>query len=169
MSSRALPQNNLVETLIGAAVVTAAALILAFFYLKGGSSGPSGYEVTARLAKVDGLGTGTEVRISGIKVGSVTALDLDPVNYLVTVHMRIQSDIKIATDSSLMINSAGLLGTPYLSITPGGDDKMIVAGGSIENTQSVNTTDIMSMVSRFATGAPTGSTPPAAPALPDGP
>ena len=105
---------------------------------------------------MDGLGIGTEVRLAGIKVGSVTALDLDPRTYLFTVHMRVADCIKVPTDSSLMINSAGLLGTPYLSITPGGDDAMIAAGGAIENTQSVNATDIMSLVGRFTTGSGSG-------------
>jgi phospholipid/cholesterol/gamma-HCH transport system substrate-binding protein len=141
------------ETLIGTAVVIAAALLLAWFTWHGGAGSAAGYEVKARLAKVDGLGVGTEVRLAGIKVGSVTALDLDPATYLVTVHMRIENDIRLPTDSSLMINSAGLLGASYLSITPGGDDRMIAAGGAIENTQSVNANDIMNLVGRFATGS----------------
>lgn len=140
------------ETLIGAIVVAVTALVLAWFAWYGGASGGSGYEVTARLAKVDGLGIGTEVRIAGIQVGSVTSLDLDPATYLVTVHMRVRDDIKLPTDSSLMINSAGLLGASYLSITPGGDEKMIADGGAIENTQSANANDIMNLVGRFATG-----------------
>ncbi len=145
--------GTMAETLVGAAVVAATLALLAIFYVFGHSGPGGGYDVTARMAKVDGLGIGTEVRLAGIKVGSVTSLDLDPATYLVTVHMRIESAIKIPTDSSLLINAAGLLGTPYLSITPGGDDTMIAAGGAIENTQSVNGNDIMSLVSRFATGS----------------
>jgi phospholipid/cholesterol/gamma-HCH transport system substrate-binding protein len=149
--SRRLSQTA-IETLTGVAVVVVAALILGVVYLAKDAGGGAGYEVNARLAKVDGLGVGTEVRVSGIKVGSVTALDLNPDNYLVTVHMMLRSDIKLSTDSSLMITSAGLLGTPYLSITPGGDDKMIVAGGFIENTQAATAADLMSLAGRMATG-----------------
>src|SRR6185312_13834750 len=112
-------QGTARETLTGAVVVAVAALVLTWFSLHGSAGGSSGYEVNARLAKVDGLGIGTEVRLAGIKVGSVAALDLDPATYLVTVHMRIRDDIRLPTDSSLMINSASILGTPYLSITPG--------------------------------------------------
>jgi phospholipid/cholesterol/gamma-HCH transport system substrate-binding protein len=152
--SGALPRNGTPgETLIGAAVVVAIVAALALFYVFGHAGGGSGYEINARLSKVDGLGIGTEVRIAGIKVGSVTALDLDPKTYLVNVHMRMEDGIKVPTDSSMMINSAGLLGTPYLSITPGGDETMIAAGGVIENTQSVNANDIMSLVGRFTTGS----------------
>ena len=55
-------------------------------------------------------------------------LTLDPKNYLVTVHMNIRDDIKIPDDSSLMVTSSGLLGSSYLSISPGGSDKMLAAG-----------------------------------------
>jgi len=151
--SRALPQNGTTaETLIGAAVVVVTIALLAIIYVFGHSGPGAGYEVNARLSKVDGLGIGTEVRLSGIKVGSVTALDLDPKTYLVNVHMRLQNSIKLPTDTSLAINSAGLLGTPYLSITPGGDDTMIAPGGFIENTQSLNANDIMGLVGRFTSG-----------------
>jgi phospholipid/cholesterol/gamma-HCH transport system substrate-binding protein len=151
--SRALPQNGTTaETLIGAAVVAVAIALLAVFYAFGHAGPGAGYEVNARLSKVDGLGIGTEVRLSGIKVGSVTALDLDPKTYLVNVHMRLQNSIKLPTDTSLAINSAGLLGTPYLSITPGGDSTMIAPGGFIENTQSLNANDIMGLVGRFTSG-----------------
>ncbi|MBV9549751.1 MAG: outer membrane lipid asymmetry maintenance protein MlaD [Alphaproteobacteria bacterium] len=151
---KALPQaGTRNESLIGALVVVVALALLSFFYFFGHSSAGGGYDVTARMAKVDGLGIGTEVRLAGIKVGSVTALDLDPKSYLVTVHMRIDDAIKIPTDSSLAINSAGLLASSYLSISPGGDDKMIAAGGTIENTQSINANDIMNLLGRFTTGS----------------
>ena len=166
--ARALPQNTLTETLIGAAVVAAAALILLFVWMGKGAGGTSGYELNVRLAKADGLGVGTEVRLSGIKVGSVTDLTLDPNTYLVTVHMSIDSGVKVPADSSILVTSAGLLGGAYLSITPGGDDAMLAAGGSIENAQG--SIDLMSLIGKFATGGSGASTPAPAPqALPDGP
>jgi phospholipid/cholesterol/gamma-HCH transport system substrate-binding protein len=164
MSTR--QQNNIAETIIGAIVVAVAVGFLAFTYLRTGSGSLSGYEVLARLPKVDGLGIGTDVRISGIKVGSVSDLVLDPKNYLVTVHMNVRSDIKLPTDSSMMITSSGILGSSYLSIAPGGDDKMIAAGGYIENTQAANSADLMSLAGRFI-GGDSGKPKPAAPAPQD--
>ena len=152
--SRAVPQNNLTETLIGAAVVLAAVLILLFVYLGKGSGAGAGYPLNVRLAKADGLGTGTEVRLSGIKVGSVTDLTLDPKTYLVTVHMNIQPGVQIPADSSILVTSAGILGGAYLSITPGGDDKMLAPGGMITNTQG--SVDLMGLIGR-AIGGDTGS------------
>jgi phospholipid/cholesterol/gamma-HCH transport system substrate-binding protein len=142
--------NNTAETLIGAIVVAVAVLFLVFAYVRTGSGSLSGYDINVRLAKADGLGIGTDVRISGIKVGSVSDLTLDPKTYLVTVHMNIRDDIKIPTDSSVLVTSAGILGSSYLSITPGGDDTMLPAGGTIQNAQG--SVDVMNLIGRFATG-----------------
>ncbi len=165
---KAASQGNLTQTLVGLLVVLAAALILLFVYLGKGAGGVSGYDLNVKLSKADGLGVGTEVRLSGIKVGSVTEMTLDPRTFLVTVHMQMEPDVQVPVDSSILVTSAGLLGSPYLSITPGGDDKNLTAGGTIENSQG--SIDIMSLVGRFATGAATTNTPPPTPqALPDGP
>ena len=172
MSAKGVQQNNIAETLLGAVVVAVALGFLAFTYMRTGSGSLSGYEVLARLPKVDGLGIGTDVRVSGIKVGSISDLVLDPNNYLVTVHMNVRSDIKLPTDSSMMITSSGILGSSYLSITPGGDDKMIASGGYIENTQAANATDLMSLAGRVMGGGGGSSAPKPAPkpqALGDGP
>ena len=171
MSAKGVQQNNIAETLLGAVVVAVALGFLAFTYMRTGSGSLSGYEVLARLPKVDGLGIGTDVRVSGIKVGSISDLVLDPNNYLVTVHMNVRSDIKLPTDSSMMITSSGILGSSYLSITPGGDDKMIASGGYIENTQAANATDLMSLAGRVMGGGGSSAPKPAPKAqeLGDGP
>ena len=158
MSAKVMQQNNIFETLIGAAVVAVAVVFLAFAYYRTGTGSLSGYELNAKLSKVDGLGVGTDVRLAGIKIGSVTDLTLDPKTYLATVHMNIRDDIKIPADSSVLVTSAGFLGSQYLSITPGGDDKMMVAGGYFENAQG--SIDVMNLVGRFATGANTSNQPP---------
>jgi phospholipid/cholesterol/gamma-HCH transport system substrate-binding protein len=142
--------SNIAETVIGAIVVAVAVLFLGFAYMRTGSGSLSGYDLNVRLAKADGLGVGTDVRISGIKVGSVSDLTLDPKTYLVTVHMTVRDDIKIPTDSSVLVTSAGFLGSQYLSITPGGDDKMLAAGGMIENAQG--SVDLMNLVGRYIGG-----------------
>jgi phospholipid/cholesterol/gamma-HCH transport system substrate-binding protein len=153
------------ETIIGVVVVAVAVLFAGFAYMRTGSGGLSGYEIQARLPRVDGLGVGTDVRLSGIKIGSVSDLTLDPKNYLVTVHMNIRNDIQIPDDSSLMVTSAGLLGSSYISITPGGDDKVLGAGGMIQNSQG--SVDLMGLINRFATQPPPPKPQPKS--LPPGP
>jgi len=163
---KTIGQNNAAEVLIGAIVVVVAVFFLVFTYSRTSSGSLSGYEVLARLPKVDGLGIGTDVRVSGIKVGNVTDLVLDPATFLVTVHMSIRDDIKLPTDSSLLITSAGVLGSQYLSISPGGDDKNIPPGGMIVNTQAANSNDLMNLAGRYLGG---GSGQQAAPKAPDAP
>ncbi len=143
-------ENNIPETIIGAVVVAVAVLFVVFAYMRTGSGSLSGYEIQARLSRVDGLGVGTDVWLSGIKIGSVSDLTLDPKNYLVTVHMRVRDDIKIPDDSSLMVTSSGLLGSSYISLTPGGSDKMLTDGGMIQNSQG--SVDLMGLVGRFIGG-----------------
>ena len=154
-----MQQNNIAETVIGAIVVAVAVIFLAFAYYRTGSGSLSaGYELNARMPKVDGLDVGTDVRLGGIKIGSISSLTLDPKTYLVSVHMNIQDNIKIPTDSSVLVTSAGFLGSPYLSITPGGDDKMMAAGATFDNAQG--SIDIMNLVGRFAGGENTSNQPP---------
>ena len=153
MSSQAMSQNNqnnLSESLIGAAVVAVAVAFLAFSYYRTGGGGLAGYEVNAKVAKADGLAVGTDVRLAGIKVGTVSDLTLDPQTYLVTVHMNIRNDVKLPVDSSVLVTQAGFLGGQYLSITPGGEDKMMASGAFFENAQG--SIDVMNLVSRFASG-----------------
>jgi phospholipid/cholesterol/gamma-HCH transport system substrate-binding protein len=157
-----MQQNNVAETLIGAVVIAVAVGFLVFAYLRTGSGSLSGYEVNARLPKADGLSVGTDVRLAGIKIGTVTDLTLDPKSYLVTVHMSIRNDIKLPVDSSVLVTQAGFLGGQYLSITPGGDDKMMARGAFFENAQG--SIDVMGLVNRFTGG---GATQPGAqPAVP---
>jgi phospholipid/cholesterol/gamma-HCH transport system substrate-binding protein len=169
-----MQQNNIAETVIGAIVIAVAVIFLAFAYMRTGTGGFSGYELNARMPKVDGLGIGTDVRLGGIKIGSISDLTLDPKTYLVTVHMRIRDDIKIPSDSSVLVTSAGILGSSYLSITPGGEDKMMAPGAYFENVQG--SIDMMNLVGRVVGGDKTSNEAPApkpaAPApqpLPPGP
>ena len=153
-----MPRSNATETLVGAAVVALALVFAVLAYYRTGSGAPSGYEVNARLAKADGLAVGTEVRLSGIKVGSVSGLVLDPKTFLVTVQMDIRNDVKLPTDSSILVTQAGFLGGQYLSITPGGDEQNMAAGAFFESAQG--SIDLMNLVGRFATGAATTNQPP---------
>ena len=160
-----MTRSNYTETLVGAVVVAVAILAAGLIYYRTGAGGLSGYEVNARLAKVDGLAVGTDVRLAGIKVGTVSGLVLDPRTYLVTVHMDIHSDVKLPVDSSILVTQSGFLGGQYLSITPGGEEQNMAAGAFFENAQG--SIDVMNLVGRFATGANTSNQPP--PPKPSGP
>jgi phospholipid/cholesterol/gamma-HCH transport system substrate-binding protein len=129
-------RGNVIETVMGAVVLVAAALFLVFAYKTSQLRTVSGYEVTADFSRVDGIHQGSDVRISGVKIGTVLAEDLDPKTFLATIRMSIDPVIQLPEDTVAAVTSSGLLGDKYMSLTPGGSDKNIPAGGKIAYTQS---------------------------------
>lgn len=128
--------GNVIETVMGAVVLAVAAFFLFFAYSTAHVAGVSGYEVTAQFERIDGIHAGSDVRISGIKVGSVVAEQLDPKTFLATVRMSIDPAYKLPDDTIAEVISAGLLGDKYMALVPGGSDKMIPPGGRIAYTQA---------------------------------
>ncbi|HAY50340.1 MULTISPECIES: outer membrane lipid asymmetry maintenance protein MlaD [Thalassospira] len=139
--------NRLIETLAGAAVIAVAIGFAAYSYSRAGIDTVEGYEIKASFNRIDGLVVGNDVRISGVKVGSVTGQELDPDTYMAVVKMSVRADLSLPMDSSAKVASDGLLGGKFVSIEPGGDIDMIQAGGEIEYTQgSVNLEDLIGQV-----------------------
>jgi phospholipid/cholesterol/gamma-HCH transport system substrate-binding protein len=129
-------RGNVIETVMGAVVLVAAALFLFFAYRTSQLREVSGYQVSANFERVDGIHAGSDVRVSGIKVGSVISESLDPKTFLATVRMSVEPSVRLPDDTVAEIVSAGLLGDKYMSLVPGGSDKMIPPGGQIKYTQS---------------------------------
>ena len=139
--------KNLAETLIGIVVLAGAAIFLSFAYSKGGLKTVDGYKVVGKFDRVDGLAEGSDVRMSGIKIGTVVSQRLDAKTYLAVLTMNVKNDIKLPRDSSIKIVSDGLLGDKYLSITPGAEDEMISPGGELFHTQG--SVDFLSLMGRM--------------------
>ncbi len=146
---------NVVETLIGAVVIAVAAVFLAFAYSTAKVGGNmAGYQLNARFSSVDGLNVGADVRLSGIKIGSITAQRLDPQTFAAIVTMTISNDIKLPEDTAAKVAAAGLLGSNYLALEPGGSEKDLAPGGEIKHTQgSVNLIDLIGQAVFGAAGA----------------
>ena len=128
--------RNVLETVMGALVLAVALIFLIFAYDAAGIRTVNGYEVLAKFDHIDGIKAGTDVRISGIKVGTVTAVSLDPKTYEANVRMTIDKAYELPVDTIAVITSAGLLGDNTMSLTIGADEKMIQPGGVIKETQS---------------------------------
>jgi phospholipid/cholesterol/gamma-HCH transport system substrate-binding protein len=145
-----MANSNAFETIIGAIVVAVAAGFLYFMYTSTGAGSVSGYEVTARFSSADGISNGTDVRLHGIKIGTVSGLSLDPKTYYAVARLSIGNDVKIPDDSSVKITSSGFLGSNYVAIQPGGSEKMIAQGGELTNTQGA--VDVMGLIGRAVMG-----------------
>ena len=131
-----MAQRNLTELVAGAVVLLVAAGFLGYAVAHTGRASVGGYTLHAKFDRIDGLSDGSDVRMAGVKVGSVTAATIDPKTYQALVSFTVQPSLKLPTDSSAEIVSDGLLGGKYLSLVPGGDEKMLPAGGTVTITQS---------------------------------
>jgi len=129
-------RRNVIETVLGGVVLAVAAFFLAFAYKSADLRKVQGYELTANFSSITGLQSGADVRISGVKVGSVSSLTLDPKSYQAVVHLSIDHTVKLPKDTAAVIASESLLGGKFLSLEPGGDPDMIKPNGRVEYTQS---------------------------------
>ena len=136
--------RNIVETLLGAAVLAVALGFLAWAYGNSSAGDPGGYSLHAKFDRIDGLDSGADVKVSGIKVGKVLSQQLDPATYRAEITFSVRDGVELPADSSAAIVSSGLLGGKYLSLVPGGDEKLLADGGEITLTQSsVNLEDLI--------------------------
>jgi phospholipid/cholesterol/gamma-HCH transport system substrate-binding protein len=124
------------ETGVGAVVLAAAAGFL-IYALSAGAVGAhgGGYDVKARFGQVGGLATGADVRVAGVKVGTVSHISLDPKTFLADVDLTLDPGVKLPADSTAKITSDSLLGGPHIAIAPGGAAEDLKQGAEIQNTQ----------------------------------
>lgn len=128
--------HNVIETAMGAVVLAAAGIFLVFAMKTAKIETSVGYNVTASFSNASGLLPGADVRVGGVKVGSVTSLSLDPRSYQALAHLTLENGVQVPDDSSATIRSESLLGGKYLAIEPGGSDRLLTQGGNIAYTQS---------------------------------
>ena len=131
-----MARRNVAEVATGAVVLLVAAGFLAYAMAHSGRSATSGYTLHANFDHIDGMPVGSDVRMAGVKVGSITAEVIDPKTYLADVSFSVANAIRLPKDSSAEITSDGLLGGKYLSLSPGGDEQMLADGGTLTITQS---------------------------------
>lgn len=143
--------NNAAETVIGAVVLAAAAGFLAFAANTTGISGPvDSYNLHANFRSVEGISLGTDVRLAGVKVGSVTGLHLNPMTFRAETTFSVRNDIVMPEDSAVMISSEGLLGGNFVELVPGGSEFNLEKGGELLDTQGA--VSLISLLLKFVTG-----------------
>ena len=145
-------RESLTEVLTGATVLTAA---VGFGWYMSQSTGlttdrSGAYELAASFRSAEGVLTGTDVRLAGVRIGSVTGLDLNAETYRAEVTFSIDENIRIPDDSVVVVASEGLLGGTFVEIVPGGSFDYLAPGDSFFSTQGA--VSVIGLLTQFVSG-----------------
>ncbi len=143
--------HNMTEVLVGGAVL---AFAVAFGVYASQSTGLSrdtgGYELGASFRSLEGVGVGTDVRLAGVKIGTVTGVDLNPETYRADTTFSVADGVLIPDDSAAVISSEGLLGGNFVELMPGGSPFYFEPGDEIVDTQGA--VSLISLLVKFVAG-----------------
>lgn len=144
-------RENWIEVVTGTLVLAVAVSFIFFATAGTGSAVRDGsYPLRASFASVEGISVGTDVRMAGVKIGSVTGMQLNPVTFRADVEVAVASGIELPDDSSILISSEGLLGGNFVEIQPGGSPFNLEEGGEFLDTQS--SVSLVTLLLRFVGG-----------------
>lgn len=148
--------DHTTEVIVGAAVVAVAAGFIAYatqFADRTAARGDS-YILTASFRSVEGVSVGTDVRLGGVKVGTVTKLELNPQTFRADTTFTVDGKLRLPEDSAVAISSEGLLGGSFVELLPGGSSFDLEPGSAIEDTQS--SVSLVQLLLRFVSGSGDG-------------
>lgn len=129
-------KSNVVEAIMGAIVLAIAGVFLSIAYKASSGVSEAGTVLHAKFDRIDGLVLGNDVKISGVKVGKVFAITIDPETFLALVSFTVPANLRIPIGSSAEIVSESIMGGKYIAIVPGGEDEVLNDGDTISFTQS---------------------------------
>lgn len=143
--------HSTAEVLVGG-VVLAAAIGFGVFATQatGLSQSSAGYELGASFRSLEGVTVGTDVRLAGVKIGTVTGVELNPESYRADTTFSVANGIEIPDDSAVVISSEGLLGGNFVEVMPGGSPFYFAAGDQVEDTQGA--VSLISLLVKFVAG-----------------
>jgi len=144
--------NHTTEVIVGAGVLAAAlAFVVYAGQISGYASGSDTYPLQASFRSLEGVSVGTDVRLAGVKVGTVTEVDLNPETFRADTTVALNTGVDIPDDSAIVISSEGLLGGNFVEIVPGGSPFYYEPGDSIEDTQGA--VSLISLLLKFVGGS----------------
>jgi phospholipid/cholesterol/gamma-HCH transport system substrate-binding protein len=143
--------EKLSEIVTGGVVLAAAVGFVVYGgQLAGLGGGAASYEMTASFRSVEGVTVGTDVRMSGVKVGTVTELRLNPETFRADAIFTMPQGVLLPDDTSARIASEGLLGGSFVEILPGGSLTNFEPGAEIEDTQGA--VSLIELLLKFVSG-----------------
>ena len=146
-------KKGTLELFVGIFVLMGIAAV-AYLTMKLGTGSQIGgdtYLVEARFANAGGLHSGSTVQTAGVTVGRVERIRLDPADFCAIATLRLQSALRLPTDSMASIKTTGLIGDKYVSVSPGADEVFLQPGTRITMTESA--VDLESLIGKMAFGS----------------
>ncbi|SPH18439.1 putative phospholipid ABC transporter-binding protein MlaD [Defluviimonas aquaemixtae] len=154
--------ENVTEVVTGAGVLAVALGFLVFASDRATfSAATDSYELVASFRSVEGVTVGTDVRMAGVKVGTITDLALNPTTFFADARLTVRNGIVVPDDSTAVVASEGLLGGAFVEILPGGSPIDLDPGAEIENTQG--SVSVIALLMKFVGAASGDDTETAAP------
>ena len=147
-------KHSLFETLVGALVLALAGAFFVYGARTSDFSAGGGYVVSANFGRIDGLAIGSDVRLAGVKIGSVSRQALNTETFEARVEFTIENGIPLPDDSVAKVTLDGLLGGAYLSIEPGGSFDNLPTDGTGVITRTQGSVDLIGLASRAVLGGP---------------
>ncbi|MQQ10008.1 outer membrane lipid asymmetry maintenance protein MlaD [Epibacterium sp. SM1979] len=143
--------QNPTEVAVGG-IVLAVAIGFAVYASQatGLSQGGADYPLTASFRSIEGVNVGTDVRLAGVKIGTVTEVGLNAETFRADTTINIRDGVEIPDDSAAVIASEGLLGGNFVEIVPGGSPFGLEAGDEILDTQG--SVSLISLLLKFVSG-----------------
>ena len=143
--------TNPTEVAVGAAVLAAAVgFVLYAGQVTGFTVQSDGYPLSASFRSLEGISVGSDVRLAGVKIGTVTDIELNPQTFRADTEFLLKDGIDIPDDSAVVISSEGLLGGNFVEIVPGGSPFNFEPGSEIEDTQG--SVSLISLLMKFVSG-----------------
>ncbi|CAL7960724.1 phospholipid/cholesterol/gamma-HCH transport system substrate-binding protein [Alphaproteobacteria bacterium] len=145
--------KSIIETLVGAIVLGLCVAFITIVYRSGSvhsGNQKSYYVLSAAFERADGIGVGSSITISGIKVGQVVEQTLDKNTYSAIIKMSVDAGVNLPVDTSAEIVSSSLLGDKYVALVPGAETEYLKHGDAVEFTQS--SISLESLISKVVFG-----------------
>ncbi|WP_417241312.1 outer membrane lipid asymmetry maintenance protein MlaD [Celeribacter sp.] len=149
--------ENTTEVAVGAGVL---ALALGFLVYAGQATGFAGgasdtYHLTASFRSAEGVSVGSDVRLAGVKIGTVTDLTLNKESFRAEAKLALEGDVALPDDTAALVASEGLLGGNFIELVPGGSMFEFEDGQVIADTQSA--VSLINLMLKFVTGGDGGA------------
>ena len=143
----AAARRSVAEIATGAVIIVLALGFLGYALVATGRDSGSGMRLSAQFANIGGIASGADVRLSGVKIGSVSGITIDPRTFEAIVAMVVRPDLSLPVDTSAVISTGGILGGQFVTLSPGGSTKVLQDGGVLTLTQSA--TNLEDLLGKF--------------------